>query len=129
VGLDEQVVTGVGAIAVAAGSILVPVLFPLVLGAAAGGAIGFRVPLGFPAVTAAVGALALGGAAALVAGLVALGPALPTRPLGEHPLVAAGVALVFAVAGAAAQLDRAWHGGGARRARMEPPDAPESGPD
>ena len=56
------------------------------------------------------------GAALLVTGLLALAAALPTEALARHPLVAAGLLAVLAIAGASAQLDHAWGGGGARRA-------------
>jgi len=118
-------------------SILVPWVFPFALGAAIGAPLGARLPVNVPALGPALGAVAVGGLLVLaskvvaasaagilgggmvVAGVLAISADVAAlQPLAAHPMVAIGVALILAVAGAAAQLDRAWQAGApARRPR------------
>jgi hypothetical protein len=126
VGVSLVVAAPVLAIVAAAACALLPLAFPVAVGALPGLLLGLEVPLaGRAAFGGAIGALVAGGVALLFARVVAIGSvsalggllvasaavaiggARPlARELSAHPLAILALALVLAIAGAAYQLAR-----------------------
>ena len=140
VGVSLVVAVPVLATVAAAACALVPLAFPVAVGALPGLLLGLEVPLaGRAAIGGAVGALVAGGVALLFArvvaigsvsalggllaatGAVAIGGARPlAREFSAHPLAILALALVLAIAGAAYQLAR---GDAPARVSAPPPSA------
>jgi hypothetical protein len=140
-GLPGGIFPYLGAVLIGVAALLLPPIFPFVLGAQIGAVLGLRLPVPGQGVPAAIiGSLALGGLALLAARLVAactagvagaavLGAALlgasarwPALSIFEaRPLLLAGLLLVVAIAGAAFQAGTAWRAGPSKKRHDEPP--------
>jgi hypothetical protein len=138
--LDPTTSALVCAVAVSGLSFAVPWVFPFALGAVIGAPLGAHIPVGVPVLGPALGAVAVGGVlviaskfvaasaagllggAMVVAGVLAISSDVAAlRPLATHPVVAVGVALVLAVAGAAGQVEGAWGAGVSAKKKARKP--------